>query len=410
MKPVDTLRRLQGLPLIVVLLLVIAGRPLLEGQAAQPESRRIVHGTAFHDANGNGRRDAGERGVGGVAVSDQADVRQTSDDGSYELAAAAKSSVVFVSLPDGWAAPAGFWQPLQFESGEARADFALRPREKHAEFTFIHASDTHLSPQSLPRMRLLREIVERERPAFVLITGDLVRDALRVPEAEARGYYDLLAVELKKFTAPVWVIPGNHENFGIERHQSLVSPQHPLYGKGMYRNYLGPNYFSFNWGGVHFVGLDTADIDDLWYYGHIDAAQLAWLKKDLATVPPDAPVVTFNHIPLASAVENLSGYNDEPPAPSMIRVNGKTQFRHVVSNTAELLQALAPHPLEIALGGHMHTAESLVYQTKNGPVRFHQTGAVVGPSAAGGMDFPSGVTLYRVLGGKVDNGTFLPLD
>ncbi len=267
-----------------------------------------------------------------------------------------------------------------------------------------------MSPQSLPRLRRLREIVERERPAFVLLTGDLVRDALRVPEEEARALYDLLAQELAQFPVPVWTVPGNHEIFGIERHLSLVSTQHPLYGKKMYRHYRGPNYFSFTWGGVHFMGLDTVDIDDLWYYGHLDAAQLAWLKNDLAALPLATPVVTFNHIPLATATDALHGYRDEPPAPSLIRVAGKTQFRHVVSNTAELLLALAPHRLEIALGGHMHTPESIVYQSQTGPLRFHQAGAVVGSNTVAGIKIPSGVTLYRVRAGQIDNGTFLPLD
>ncbi len=403
-------RRIPNIPLIALLLTVAVAWAPPGVRAWQQDKPRTVRGVVFDDANGNGLRDGNERGVSGVVVSDQAGVTQTAGDGTYELAPAENRSVVFISLPDGWLAPAGFWQLLKFDGTAARADFALRPRPGHAEFTFIHASDTHLSPRSLPRMRLLRAIVERERPAFVLITGDLVLDALRVPEAEARGHYDLLAAELAQFTVPVFAVPGNHEIFGIERHRSLVSPQHPLYGKGMYRHYLGPNYFSFTWGGVHFVGLDTADVDDLWYYGHIDAAQLAWLKKDLAAIQPGTPVVTFNHIPLASAVDALHGLEENEPAPSVIRVNGRAQYRHIVSNTAELLQALTPHRLEIALGGHMHTPESLLYQTKNGPVRFHQAGAVLGPGGAGGMTFPSGVTLYRVRGGRVDNGTFLPLD
>jgi hypothetical protein len=399
---------LQQLKMVAVLLVAIACCPWMEGQAAPQQ--RVVRGVVFNDANGNARRDAGERGLAGVAVSDQAAVVQTNADGTYELGAAAESSVVFVSIPDGWSAPAGFWRALKFEGDAARADFALQRRETKADFTFIHASDTHLSPQSLPRIRRLREIVQRERPAFVLLSGDLVRDALRVKEEEARGYYDLLMAELRQFPVPVWTIPGNHEVFGIERHLSLVSPQHPLYGKKMYRHYLGPNYFSFTWSGIHFVGLDTIDVDDLWYYGHIDAAQLVWLRKDLAALPPDTPVVTFNHIPLASAVENLNGYTEEPPAPSVIRVGGRAQYRHTVSNTAELLAALGTHRLEIALGGHMHTRETLIYQTENGPMRFYQTGAVVGPNEAGGLKFPSGVTLYRVRNGKVDDGTFILLD
>jgi len=377
---------------------------------AQGEARRVVRGVVFDDANANGTRDAGERGVAGVAVSDQYTVTVSGVDGGYQLDIAAGAGVVFVSLPDGWAAPGGFWRALEPAKSEQQIDFAFRQQAAPREFTFIHASDPHVSAQSLPRLQRVREIVERLRPAFVLITGDLVRDALRVQEPEARGYYEMLAAELAHFAVPVWTVPGNHEIFAIERHKSLVSPQHPLYGKKMYRHYRGPDYYSFTYGGVRFVGLDTIDVDDLWYYGHIDAAQMEWLKRDLAAAAPGTPVVTFNHIPLASAVDVLHGYTEEEPAPSLIRINGKMQYRHVVSNTEEVLAALQPHKLEIALGGHMHTRETLVYPIANGTLRFHQAAAIVGPTSVGGVSAPSGVTLYRVRDGKIDDGTFIPLD
>ena len=111
----------------------------------------------------------------------------------------------------------------------------------------------------------------------------------------------------RAFRCPSGAYPGNHEIFGIERHLSLVSSKHPLYGKGMYRQRLGPNYYSFTHGGVHFVGLDSVDIADLWYYGHVDDVQLAWLKADLSHVPADTPVVTFNHIPFATAIDGVGG-------------------------------------------------------------------------------------------------------
>jgi len=259
-------------------------------------------------------------------------------------------------------------------------------------------------------MRLLRDLVAERRPDFVLLTGDLVRDALRVHEPEARGYYEMVVAELAKFPVPVFTVPGNHELFGIERHLSLVPADNPLYGRKMYRHYLGPEYYSFTWGGVHFVGIDSVDNDDLWYYGHVDAEQVAWLGRDLAAVPADVPVVTFNHIPFATAVDVMGGYTEEPPAPTLIRIQGRPQYRHVVSNLAEVLAKLAPHRLEIALGGHMHVSESLAFDTTAGRVRFHQTAAVVGRSESRGFQFVSGVTLYRVQDGRVDDGTFLPLD
>ncbi len=110
-------------------------------------------------------------------------------------------------------------------------------------------------------------------------------------------YYNLLTGELIKINCPVWPVPGNHENFGIERHLSLVSKDHPLYGRKMYHSYLGPDYYSFNHGGVHFIGLNSLDFEDLFYFGSIDSVQEAWLKKDLAVLPPSTPVVTFQHVP-----------------------------------------------------------------------------------------------------------------
>ena len=373
-------------------------------------SPRSVRGFVFEDANGNGARDAGERGVPGARVSDQYGVVSVAAEGGYQIVAAEAAGVVYVTAPEGWAVRGIFWRPLGSEAAQQH-DFPLHRVNESSEFTFVHASDTHLSPASLPRMAKLRAAVEKTKPAFVIITGDLVRDALRVGEAEARGYYDLLAAELKKFNVPVWTVPGNHEIFGIERHLSLVSPQHPLYGKKMYRHYLGPNYYSFNFGGVHFVGVDSVDVADLWYHGHVDAAQMEWLARDLAAVPAGTPVVTFNHIPFMSAMEGLRGYTDEEPAPTLIRTSGATHFRHVVSNTTDVLATIRKnHRLEIALGGHFHTRETLNYESQGARLRFYQTAAVVGPNEYKGISMTSGITLYRVRNGKVDDGTFIPLD
>jgi hypothetical protein len=382
-----------------------AAAALLALGAASPAPRSIV-GVVFEDTNGNGRRDAGEPGLPGVVVSDQHAVVVTDKDGRYALEiGTAKEAAVFVSVPDGYAASGRFWQPI------GNADFGLvrLPENPAHACTFLHASDTHLNAESLPRIRRLREIVSEQRPDFVLLTGDLVRDSLRVGEEVARPLFEMVASELAAFPVPVFAVPGNHDTFGIERNLSHVSADHPLFGRAMYRHYLGPDYYSFSRCGVHFLGLNSVDYDDTGYYGHLDRAQLDWVGRDLAQVPATTPIVTFNHIPFATSVEGLLGYIDDPRAPTLIQIGGKTQFRHVVSNLSDLLGELGAHRLEIALGGHMHTSESLAIDTDKGRVRFHQTAAVVGPSEAAGLKLVSGVTLYRVRDGRVDDGTFIPL-
>jgi hypothetical protein len=371
---------------------------------AQPPTP--VGGVVFDDVNGNARHDPGERGVGGVTVSNQHEVVTTGADGTYALPRA-EFGVVFVSVPDGYRTVGRFWRTVPVSGATEPADFALRPAAAQSAFAFIHASDPHVSKQTAGRLQQLRGIVEAKRPDFVLVTGDLVRDALRVGEAEARGYYDLYVDETERFPAPVWSVPGNHENFGIERHLSLISSSHPLYGKGMYRQRLGPNYYSFTYGGVHFVGLDSVDISDLWYYGHVDPIQLAWLKADLALVPTGVPVVTFNHIPFVSAVEGIDGYRDDGPAPTLIKVDGRTVFRHTVSNFREVLTVLQARDWPLALGGHFHTRETIQYASAV-KTRFHQAAAVVGPTESP-VRAISGVTLYRVKNRVIDDGEFIPL-
>lgn len=379
--------------------------------AAAQGSERVaspiaVSGMVFVDRNGNGFRDAGEPGVPGVSVSDQVTVTATDGDGRFSIAANGYG-YLFVSQPEGYLVRGTYWRAV--EAGR-EVLFALTPAAATRAFTFVHASDTHISEPNAGRTRRLKSLVDSLKPSFVLITGDLIRDALRVPEAEARGYYDVLARELGSFTVPVYTVPGNHDIFGIERHLSLVSPAHPLYGKRMHRAVRGPNYYSFTLGGVHFMGLDTVDYDDLAYYGHVDSVQVEWIRRDLARLPAGMPVVTFNHIPLVTAAETIDGVRESEPAPTLIRLGGRAYFRHVVQNTGDVLDVLGDR-LEIALGGHMHRLEQIRYVTASGTYRFFQAAAVTLPvRGEGRLGIRSGITLYRVHDGKVDDGTFVPLE
>lgn len=365
-----------------------------------------VSGVVFDDVNRNGTREPGEVGITGVAVSNQDAVVTTDRTGSFRLPGPG-TGVVFVSTPNGYRAVGSFWRTAD---GNRPIDFALTKDPVSNELTFIHASDTHISTASLPRTQRLRKIVDSIAPSLLLITGDLVRDALRVPEAEAVGYYELFMREWKAFKTPVFTVPGNHENFGIERDTSHVPITHPLYGRAMYHHYLGPDYYSFTRGGVHFVGLNTVDIDDQSYYGHVDSLQLAWLERDLALVPASMPIVTFDHIPFFTTIEGLNGYNDRPPAPSLITVKGRTVYRHSVSNAGDVLTILRKHRHVLALGGHMHATERIEYEIAGVRTRFNQVSAVVGNTKGAGLESISGVTLYHVKNGQIDAGRFIPLE
>ena len=136
-----------------------------------------VAGIVFDDVNRNGTQDAGERGMAGVAVSNQDTVVITDASGTFRLANPG-TGVVFISTPNRYRAVGQWWRRADTSQ---RLTFALTRDQSAAELTFIHASDTHISNASLPRTQRLRALVDSIRPGLLLITGDLIRDALRVP-------------------------------------------------------------------------------------------------------------------------------------------------------------------------------------------------------------------------------------
>src|SRR5581483_9626479 len=56
------------------------------------------------------------------------------------------------------------------------------------------------------------------------------------------------------------------------------------------------DWYSFDAHGVHFIGL--WNIGDETTFGVLGAEQIDWLKKDLAGVSHDTPIVAFAHVPL----------------------------------------------------------------------------------------------------------------
>ena len=90
---------------------------------------------------------------------------------------------------------------------------------------------------------------------------------------------------------------------------------------------------------------------------------------------------------------------------------GVLLHRHGLSNAREVVRLLSErHALTLVLAGHIHSGEKLEYEVDGVNVRYHQAAAVSGPGGSPGMTMLSGVTLYRVEDGKIDDGEFIPLD
>jgi hypothetical protein len=157
------------------------------------------------------------------------------------------------------------------------------------------------------------------------------------------------------------------------------------------------------------MGLNSVDYHDLFYYGNIDSTQLRWIERDISVIDKSTPIITFNHIPFYSGGLSMMEYSDAEPGSSMITINGKKQFRHVVTNAPAVLEILKDHNYPVALAGHYHASQKFTFDSEGKRTEFHQTGAVVGPTSEAIYTMTSGVTLYTVTNGKITDRKFIKL-
>jgi 3',5'-cyclic AMP phosphodiesterase CpdA len=161
-----------------------------------------------------------------------------------------------------------------------------------ARFSFVQISDTHVGFRGQANhdaLASLQEVVDRvnrleSRPAFVLHTGDQTH-------AQKAGAFDAVAEILKGVkTERIFYVPGEHDVFLDGGKEYLAR-----HGRGTVD---GRGWQSFDYDGVHFVGL----VNVLRYRGEgvgaLGEEQIAWLEKDLAPLTPSTPVVVFAHVPL----------------------------------------------------------------------------------------------------------------
>jgi Icc protein len=160
-----------------------------------------------------------------------------------------------------------------------------------ADFTFVQISDSHIGFAKEPNKDVvgtLKLAVERinalpARPELLIHTGDLTH--LAKPEE-----FDTVAEVLKSAKASERLyVPGEHDVFTDEGKLYLER-----FGKGT----RGQGWQSFDYRGVHFVGLVNVANLKPGGLGTLGGEQLEWLKKDLEGLRDSTPVVVYAHVPL----------------------------------------------------------------------------------------------------------------
>ena len=267
-----------------------------------------ISGTVYDTATGNG--------VGGVPVSNGEAVVRTDSVGRYALPVEpAGHRFITVTVPDRYRPQEAFFRAL----GSSRqppddADFPLIPAPERAsrEFSVAHISDTHVTVAAEDRQQVaalmaagpppaddsqaalrwklftaspgheypsgeqladdLRRVTAAAAPDLVIATGDLTNVGTL---AQLRSY----RAATESVPRPVFSVFGGHDG-----NEERIEVEAGCTYTQRYETVLGPAYYSFDWGGRHFIVYATED-------GFFSAADQQrkerWLWADLAAQPPD---------------------------------------------------------------------------------------------------------------------------
>ena len=166
-------------------------------------------------------------------------------------------------------------------------------------------------------------------PDFVIHTGDLTH--LSTP-----AQFDQVKQMLTGLKTPhVFTVPGEHDST-----DDAGQKYRQAFGTGT----QGDGWYSFDIAGVHVIGLvNTLNMTKL---GHLGTDQLDFVRKDVAALSSDTPIIVFSHIPLFAMYPDW-GWGTE--------------------DAAQALSYLSRFASVTCLNGHVHQ----LFTKTEGNVTFH---------------------------------------
>jgi 3',5'-cyclic-AMP phosphodiesterase len=221
------------------------------------------------------------------------------------------------------------------------------------DFSFAQISDSHIGFHQAPNQDVtatFQAAIDKINalptpPAFLIHTGDLTH----LTKADE---FDTVAQALKSSKASqVFYVPGEHDVIGDNGKTYLDH-----YGKGT----LGNGWQSFDYNGVHFIGLVNVVDLKAGGLGTLGAAQLDWLSKDTQGLAASTPIVVFAHIPLWTV------YPD---------------WGWATADSDQALSYLKRFGSVTVLNGHIHQ----ILQKVEGNVTFHTARSTAFPQPAPGV-------------------------
>lgn len=312
-------------------------------------------------------------GVPGVVVSDGVEITVTDSKGVYYLPSTKQNGFVFISIPGNYEVAASdnipqFFSRLTAGSSVEQHDFSLI-RVDNTKHVVLTMADWHLANRNDDLTQFsngfipdINATISTYASAGVKVygvpLGDMTWDAYWY---ENNFRLDKYLVEMKKLNCPMFNIMGNHDNDPYITGD--LGPEAP------FREIIGPTYYSFNLGQVHYIVLDDIQfinsggaqgvVGDRNYSDFVVSTQTSWLAKDLAAVTDKStPVVIFIHAPL---------YGN----PTLTAGGG--QSNSIALNNGNILLTMVQDFEEVHfVSGHTH----INYTVESGNVIEHNTAAV----------------------------------
>ena len=217
-------------------------------------------------------------------------------------------------------------------------------------WSFAQISDTHIgfkggaNPDALGTFQaaLARIKAMDPKPAFLIHTGDITH-------AQKPGAFDTVTEALKGVGVErTFYVPGENDVFADGGTEYLGR-----FAGG------GRGWQSFDYRGVHFVGLVNVLDFKAGKLGSLGADQLEWLERDVAPLGSSTPIVVYAHVPLWAVYP---------------------QWGWVTDDGAQALSYLRRFGSVTVLNGHIHQ----ILQKVEGGVTFHTARSTAFPQPAPG--------------------------
>ena len=299
--------------------------------------------------------DASGNPIPNVSVSDGVFVTTTDENGRYYLASLKKYGYVFISVPGGYRVAVDRSIPRFFRRLEASSStyeqccfiLAAEPNERHRMLVY---TDTHLANRTNDINQFeqgfkadLKEEISRAKAEgvalYAMALGDLSWDEWWYVNRFQPSDY---VAQMADLDLPVYNIPGNHDNdpYVADDFESTAP----------WRDVVGPTYYSFNVGNVHYIQMDNTlfinsggaqgTVGELNYTEGFTDDQLRWLAADLKNVPAGSTVFLGMHIQYSNR------YKIE---------NGKLSWSYAMPSEyrSRIAELLAPYDAHLVTG-HTH--------------------------------------------------------